>query len=584
MDIAQDRKTRKIVIQACSQLLKTQVMTSIALNTMANDPKSFGFASSSADDIKKFRTAKFEPVVESSELLKNLVTDKSDKSATNNAKQTELKNGTNIFWLNLNTPGALRGITLATVLCDEVSNLEIGEQGNPIRLCEARTSTFGDDALIVIASTPLYKGDLINAEYQLSDQRRWFVTHTCGHEYTFEWEQVTFKHKQIGNRAIADSTTTKLICPGCNQEIDEHTRHQMVDKGRWMPTNEDGEPGVIGYQISRMYSPLGTIESMVAKFAEAHYSFSLQDFYNNELGEVYDNQYSKELDILELEQLRDASFNLQYIPDEVLGITIGVDQQLDRLEATVIGFSENKEWVLGHEYFYGHDCTKLESPAWKGLDTFCRTHFKSVNNRPIPTLAIFIDASNGNASSTVYSFCNGWAFYHPIKGASSTTADLFKDTKTGRSKKLKVLNVHIGKNTIRKSLNHMLSDNPEQATTQLLFSSSLQHDYFEQLSSEELKPAGGKLQWRLKKGSTRNEALDCLNYALIAKEFALSKLGTNTPFKKLRVHKAYVTDQETIKINKEDKPQVENIKTTSKPKPKEQQRRRNSLGKGWFGK
>src|SRR5688572_21130917 len=56
MDIAQERSTKKIVIQACSQLLKTQVMTAIAINTMANDPKNFAFASSSADDIKKFKT------------------------------------------------------------------------------------------------------------------------------------------------------------------------------------------------------------------------------------------------------------------------------------------------------------------------------------------------------------------------------------------------------------------------------------------------------------------------------------------------------------------------------------------------
>ena len=231
MDMAQERGTRKIVIQACNQLLKTQVMTAIACNSMANDPKNLAFATSSADDIKKFRTAKFEPVIESNPELKNLVTDKADKQATNNAKQTELKNGTNIFWLNLNTPGNLRGITVATVLCDEISNVDIGEQGNPIRLAEARTSTFGDDVLVVLASTPIFKGDLINAEYQLSDQRRWFVIHTCGHEYAFEWEHVSFKFNQVGNRGIADSTTAKLLCPQCRDEISEHARHQMVNQG-----------------------------------------------------------------------------------------------------------------------------------------------------------------------------------------------------------------------------------------------------------------------------------------------------------------------------------------------------------------
>lgn len=218
MDIAQERSTKKIVIQACSQLLKTQVMTAIAMNKMANDPANFAFASSSADEIKKFRLGKFMPVLESSPVLSPLVTDKSDKNAANNAKQTELKNGTFIYWLNLNTPRNLRGITCSTVLLDEVSNVEVGEEGNPIKLAEARTSTFGDDALIVVASTPLFKNDLINSEFNLSDKRYWFVMHDCGHEYRFEWEQVKFQFKQLENgREIPDASTTKLICPHCQK-------------------------------------------------------------------------------------------------------------------------------------------------------------------------------------------------------------------------------------------------------------------------------------------------------------------------------------------------------------------------------
>lgn len=583
MDVAQERSTKKIVIQACSQLLKTQVMTAIAMNKMANDPANFAFASSSADEIKKFRLGKFMPVVDSSPVLSPLVTDKADKNAANNAKQTELKNGTFIYWLNLNTPGNLRGITCSTVLLDEVSNVEIGEEGNPIKLAEARTSTFGDDALIVVASTPLFKNDLINSEFNLSDKRYWFVKHECGHEYKFEWDQVKFKFKQLENgRAIPDSNTSELICPGCGKAIDEHTRHKMVNKGRWISSNPDGEKGVVGYQISRMYSPLGTIEDMVSRYADALYSFNLQTFYNNELGEVYENEYEKELDIIQLEQTRDDSFNLHNIPEQTLASVIAVDQQLDRLEATVIAFDEKNVWVLCHEFFYSHDCTKLEAAAWNELDKFCRQDFKTPQGRTVPTLAVFVDSSNGNATETVKRFTGRWAKYHPIKGSSSTTSPLFKRT-TEAGYKLQILNVHEGKLTIRKLLNHMLSDEPQLAPTQLHFSSSLPHDYFEQLTAEELKPKGGKLQWRLKQGQKRNEALDCLNYALIAREYAVSKLGTIQPYRKLREYKANIKEQEiTPDINKEE------TKTESKPVPQKkiQPKRevRRNIGRGWFGK
>lgn len=108
----------------------------------------------------------------------------------------------------------------------------------------------------------------------------------------------------------------------------------MANKDRWIATNPNGEKGVVGYQISRMYFPLETIEDMVSMYADSLYSFNLQTFYNNELREVYENEYEKELDIIQLEQTRDDSFNLHKIP-EALGICIAVDQQLDRLEATV---------------------------------------------------------------------------------------------------------------------------------------------------------------------------------------------------------------------------------------------------------
>lgn len=577
IDIAQDRSTKKIVLQSCSQLLKTTVLQSIAFGIMNNDPCNFAFASSSGDEIKKFKNGKFLPAIEGSPVLSTLVTDKNDKNAANNSKQTELVNGTFIYWMNLNTPGNLRGVTCRVVLLDEVSNVDVGEEGNPIKLAEARTSTFGDDALVAVSSTPLFKNDLINSEYNLSDKRRFFVTHDCGHEYTFEWEQVTFKHKQLENgRSIPDSTTSKLLCPHCQEEISEHKRHQMVAGGKWKATNPAGEKGVVGYQISRMYSPLNTIEAMVQVYADCLYNFNLQTFYNNELGEVWEDEYQKEIDILQLEQLRDDSFNIHVIPENTLGITIGVDQQLDRLEATVLGFDEKNIWVLGHEFFYGHDTTKSESPAWNELDRFCRQQFRTTNGRDVPTLAVFVDSSNGNATETVKRFTSRWAKYHPIKGSSSTTSDLFKkSTQAGYA--LQILNVHEGKNNIRKLLNHMLSDSPELAPTQIFFSSSLPHDYFEQLSAEELKPSGGKLVWRLKQGQRRNEALDCLNYSIIAIQYALSKLGTNQPFRKLREHRA---------VLKEESQPVEINNTETKPSEpvKRHRPKRVSHGRNWFGK
>ncbi|WP_405125420.1 phage terminase large subunit family protein (plasmid) [Pseudomonas marginalis] len=76
--------------------------------------------------------------------------------------------------------GNLRGITCRVVLFDEASTVSITEEGSPIKLAEARTSSFGDDAWLYFKYT-LYKDDLINSEYNLCDKRRWFVL-ACGHD------------------------------------------------------------------------------------------------------------------------------------------------------------------------------------------------------------------------------------------------------------------------------------------------------------------------------------------------------------------------------------------------------------------
>jgi len=89
------------------------------------------------------------------------------------------------------------------------------------------------------------------------------------------------------------------------------------------------------------------------------------------------------------------------------------------------------------------------------------------------------------------------------------------------------------------------------------------------------------LQWRLKQGQKRNEALDCLVYALIAREYAVSKLGTAQPYKKLRMHKAETREEVQLPlINKEETKQL----PVQEPKRKSSAIRQPRKGNNWFGK
>lgn len=183
LDIITDPSIRKVVMQSSAQLLKTTVMLNAAMYFMANDNSNMAFASSTGKEVKLMKTGKFDNVVSRSSILKNIVTDKNDKNFANNADQTQMIDGSFLYWLNLNAASTLRGKTIKRLFLDEVSNISAdGEEGNPLRLAEQRANTF-IDGLVMVASTPKLKDDLICTEYQLSDQRKYYVP--CPHCYTW---------------------------------------------------------------------------------------------------------------------------------------------------------------------------------------------------------------------------------------------------------------------------------------------------------------------------------------------------------------------------------------------------------------
>ncbi|SJZ36404.1 Phage terminase, large subunit GpA [Pantoea eucalypti] len=400
---------------------------------MFNDNSNMAFASSTGKEVKLMKSGKFDNVISRSEVLNQIVTDKNNKNFANNADQTQMIDGSFIYWLNLNAASTLRGKTIKRLFLDEVSNVEAdGEEGNPLRLAEQRASTF-TDGLVMVASTPKLKDDLICNEYLLSDQRRYFVPCPhCEHEHTLEWENVRFNWRQIngGRRAMPDEDTATLHCPKCDGEISEAQRIRMVKQGRWIATNPEVKE-IAGFQISRLYSPITTIRKLVAEYAQAHFEFDLMSFYNNALGLPWDDKMNAELDSVLLENLRDSSFDINNIPDDVLAVTHGIDQQLDRLEVTTVGFSEKNVYVLDHRSFYAPDCTKPGAKAYTELDNFLNATLTTVSGRKVKVLGSFIDSSNGNATATIFRFAGARKNVTAIKGSSSATSDLFKQSRTG---------------------------------------------------------------------------------------------------------------------------------------------------------
>jgi len=562
-------RVRKIVLMSSAQLLKTTVLQNSMYYFLANDPSNQIFAGATAGTTSKFRTGKWQSVIEACPVLKDLVSNKNDKNKT----QQNL-DGTFTYFLTLGSSAQLRGLTAPRVFLDEVSNVDAeGDEGNPLKLAEQRTKAFSTP-LIMVCSTPLDENDLITQQYEQSNKQKFYVPCPhCNHSHELVFENVKFEWKIIdgGRRRIPDAETAQLQCPECNNVITEAERVRMIKKGEWVVTAPEIKD-IMGYHISRLYSPINSIKSIVQDFAEAHYTFDLASFYNNVLGLPYIDKENTDHDLVLLENLRDSSIDIDNIPDDVLGIVLGVDQQLDRLEVTTLGISEKNLYVLDHRSIHSIDCTKIEAPAWNKLTAFSQYAFKTVSGKPLKVLGGFVDSSNGNATATVYRYCGASTVFKPIKGGTSPTNPLFKQSTAGGHTLIN-LNVNLGKSNIRQLLNRAVTDNENSKEVQIHFSHSLPDDYWLQVTSEKRVIKAGNWMWVKKVSTQRNEALDCLNYSLICFNWYLSKLGSQ-PFRKLREfnHKQKEKAVLNTVVNKEE----------TKPVQKRVHKSRFKQGGGFF--
>lgn len=128
-----------------AQLLKTTVLQNSMYYFLANDPSNLIFAGATTSTTSKFRTGKWQSVIEACAVLKNLVSNKNDKNYTNNDKTQQNLDGTFTYFLTLGSSANLRGLTAPRIFLDEISNVDAdGDEGNPLKLAEQRTKAFSN--------------------------------------------------------------------------------------------------------------------------------------------------------------------------------------------------------------------------------------------------------------------------------------------------------------------------------------------------------------------------------------------------------------------------------------------------------
>jgi phage terminase large subunit GpA-like protein len=509
-----------------------------------------------SDKGKEFNLERFEPMVEETPCLAERVPLKSrEKGITQLFK---LFPGGWLKFVGSHTPDAVKSSSARYVMVEEPDDCEtdVKGQGRTVKLIRERLKTYFD-TFSLMGGTPTLKGlSAIEDEMDLTDKRRLYVPcHHCNVAAPLTWEQVRYdedasqSHPVFGH-ALPETATYE--CPNCLKrwtpaEKDWNVRRSVdpAMKGKWGWIATSRFTGLAGFYMSDLISlfPGATLPELVKKYLEAVHQANtgdikaLVEFWNNQLGLAFAfKSPAPEVEKLEARCEEYAEFT---IPWGGLRLTCGVDTQGDRLAIVIVAWGRGEEsWRVYWGEIYGNPVDPADA-VWTELESLLFRGYRHASGVDLHIEASTIDASDGNTSDAVYTFCRNHRARGVVAGKGRDTGEIFRPPQPvdpGRKSKAAKYGLHVyligtekakdllvgyGEHGGRLSL---CESHPDRVVTgggpgRMHWYRGIRGDYFKQVTSEIKAPLKGrprnKLYWQVKQG-VRNEALDCEVYALHA--------------------------------------------------------------------
>lgn len=497
-------EVERISLMWGAQTGKTQILNCAMGYFIAHDPSSQIMMQPSEGDLKTWLETKFNPMVDTNEVLKDRIAKPRGREGVNNQQMKSYPGGFLMFaWSG--SPRTMRGRSAPKIFCDEVDGYEYNHEGHPVNLLWQRAATFGDQRKLLVTSTPTIKDmSFIERSYLQGDQRRyWIPCPHCQQHITLEWKYVIWKDN--------DPETAEYVCQECGSTISDGEKRYALRFGEWR--GEKPFTGHASYHLSELYSSFRRWRDIARSFLEKKADRDLQSFVNVSLAETWE-EGGIAVDPMELSERRE-DFGKK-IPEEVLVLTAGIDTQDDRLEMSTIGWAKDDEsYVIEHQIFYGDP----SSPhVWNALSLALNKTYHTHDGRDLIIRASGLD-TGGHHTQSAYKFAKSHAGKRvfALKGVGGEIGGkpiLGRPSRNNAEKvRLYPVGVDTAKDLIYSRLKHQ-----EIGPGYVHFSDELEDEYFKQLTSEKIVTRFHKGYERrsFKKEYQRNEALDCMVYALTA--------------------------------------------------------------------
>ena len=478
---------------------------------------------------KRTSRGRIDPLIEDSPALKERVQPARSRDAGNSMLSKEFPGGILVL-TGANSATGLRSMPARYVFLDEVDAYPASadEEGDPVTLAEARTTTFAHRRKVFMVSTPTIRGlSRIEREFEASDQRRYFVPCPhCGHRQWLQFERLRWTKGK--------PETAAYTCEGCEQPIAEHHKTEMLARGEWRATALSDNPTSIGFHLSALYSPIGwkSWEQIAREWLAAQGSDEmLRAARNTLLGETW-VESGEAPDWQRLADRREA-FAAQ-VPMGGLFLTAGADVQKDRIEVDVWAWGRGMEsWLVDHIVIPGGP----DDPAcWDKLTALLGQTWEHENGAFMTLAKLAIDTGYESAAVYAWARAQGIAQVAPVKGlegfnrATPVSGPTFVDaTVNGRKLKRGARLWTVATATFKaETYRYLRIERPteEDATLGVAAPAGTIHlpewadsEWLKQLVAEQLvtirnKRGYARQEWQ--KMRERNEALDTRIYARAA--------------------------------------------------------------------
>ena len=533
MDAFTDPKVRNIAMVSASQIGKSELILNIIGYIIDQDPGSVLFVQPTIDDAKKFSRLRVAPMIRDSKRLREKVADIKSRDSGNTILQKSFPGGM-LTITGSNSASALASTPARYILGDERDRWAVsaGSEGDPWALAEARQATFYN-AKAVEVSTPTIKGtsNIENAYYKGTQERWNHLCPECGEYGEIIFDRIHFDHtvtKVRGKKSYSINGPILWCCPSCGCLIPEDAMRRQPAK--WIPENPDAyATGMRSFWLNAFSSPWTPWEKIVLKFLQAKDDpQKLKVVYNTLFGEVWEDRGDLADEDSMLARREDYGTNADgspvELPEGVLVLTCGVDTQDNRLEYEVVGHGHYGEtWGIKKGYIMGKPDAR---EVWERLDDVIDHVFYFKDRKHGLRISFTCVDSGGHYTQEVYEACrarkNKRVF--AIKGKGGEGVPIFTPpTKVAIRDNKKItcylytLGVDAGKAAIMSSLK-VQEAGPKYAHFPRGEYYGYDSYYFAGLLSEKLEltqtKRGNVWAWVKIPGHTRNEALDCRNYAM----------------------------------------------------------------------